>query len=274
MSLLIDIGNTRIKIGYADPDGIRQTSHSVALTHDQLHEVLPWLRQHGLQPSHALGISVASVQLKNQLEQLLQQVQCDCYWLDSTTPCPLLQNQYENPQQLGSDRWLGLIGVLALHHHTPAKPIIHISFGTATTIDTAMPATNQHTAQFIGGLILPGPQLMYDSLALNTAQLGAGQGDLFTFPKNTRAAISSGIAGAQAGAMLRQWYAAFACSQQAPLVVCSGGGWDLVKEEVQNAYLDTLKRLQLPHLPIIEQATPVLDGLAYMATQMRLTLKK
>ena len=43
MSLLIDIGNTRIKVGYADADGIRQPHHTIALTHAELSQLPLWL---------------------------------------------------------------------------------------------------------------------------------------------------------------------------------------------------------------------------------------
>ncbi|WP_260650272.1 type III pantothenate kinase [Paenalcaligenes sp.] len=268
MSLLIDIGNTRIKIGYAGSDGRRQQQHTLALPHQQIEAILPWLEEHGLRPTRALGISVASKALMYQLEGLLQHIQCNMSWLDATTPCPLLHNNYEQPDRLGADRWLAMIGVLAQQHQHRSRPIVHVSFGTATTIDTIMPATTC-AAQFIGGLILPGPQLMYDSLADNTAQLGNGLGNITAFPLATRSAISSGVAAAQSGAVLRQWQLAWQQHRGTPLLVCSGGGWDLIQEEIQNAYQQQLQLLHLAVEPVIWQPMPVLDGLAYMTTSFR-----
>lgn len=271
MSLLIDIGNTRIKFGYADADGLVLDQYRIALAHNELANLLPWLQQHHLKPKMALGICVASADIKQQVEHLLFSICCNSYWLDSTSSNPLLINLYDQPERLGSDRWLGLIGVLAKQKPPIDQAVIHVSFGTATTIDTALPATTQQPARFIGGLILPGPQLMYDSLALNTAQLGNGRGTIDAFPANTRAAISTGIASAQAGAIWRQWHMTYAQTQCPPLLVCSGGGWPLVQAEVISAYADLLKRLQLSQGFVIEQPTPVLDGLAYMITQTKLS---
>lgn len=268
MSLLIDIGNTRVKFGYTHSSSLDQDQYCIALPHHAIADLLPWLQKHNLKPKHALGISVASITLKEQIAQLLLSIQCESQWLDATTPCSLLVNHYDLPERLGADRWLGLIGIIAKQHAKPSTAIIHASFGTATTIDIALPSLTDQRRQFVGGLILPGPQLMYDSLALNTAQLGNGRGDIVPFPANTRAAISSGIASAQAGAVWRQWHLTYERTGTPPLLVCSGGGWDLVQAEIKGAYTEILKRLQLPIDQVLEQPTPALDGLAFMATDL------
>lgn len=263
MTLLIDVGNTRIKVGYLN------TKLTFALTHGQLEQILPWLESQALKPKKALGICVSSMALAQKIEQLLSTINCSIQWLDATLSCPLLHNNYEDQQRLGSDRWLALIGVLDQHQLHKNRPIIHASFGTATTVDTIMPPSNpEQKAQFIGGLILPGPKLMYDSLALNTAQLGNGSGATQRFPTNTRAAISSGIGAAQAGAVLRQWRLAWLKQQGSPLLVCSGGGWELIQQEITHAYTQQLHLLQLTVETPLWQPTPVLDGLNYISKQI------
>lgn len=266
MSLLIDIGNTRLKLGYVYPDGSRATA-SLALTPPELPSLLPWLRQHRFQPQRALVVSVASAQVEQHVSALLDSIGCPCIWLNATQPCALVHNGYDQPDQLGADRWLALIGVLA--QHRLHSPIIHASFGTATTVDTLLPPQSAASRQalFAGGLILPGPQLMYESLASNTAKLGQGIGARSAMPTNTRAAISTGIAAAQVGAVLRQWQLAYALKQEVPLLICSGGGWPLIQEEMEHAYQHLQQQLHLDLKNIHYQATPVLDGLAYIATQ-------
>jgi len=71
-------------------------------------------------------------------------------------------NGYENPAELGSDRWCGLIGA----YHAAETGVIVISCGSAITIDIV----NQ-SGEYIGGYILPGLTMMKKSLALNTAQV-------------------------------------------------------------------------------------------------------
>lgn len=266
MTLLIDIGNTRIKLSYANAEGERQIPHTVALAHSDLDQLLPWLKQHGLQPQRALGICVSSKALAKRVEQQLALIGCVAYWLDATISCPLLHNAYERPEQLGADRWLALIGILVQQQAHATRPIVHASFGTATTVDTVLPATLNETAQFIGGLILPGPKLMYDALTLNTAMLGKGIGAIESFPTNTRAAISSGVSAAQSGAVMRQWQLTWQKHRGAPLLVCSGGGWDLIQVEITNAYAQQQDLLNLVPESVLWQPTPVLDGLSYMTT--------
>lgn len=266
MNLLIDIGNTRIKFGYALATGERCVQHTLAVIPQDLDQFVPWLQHHGLQPKRALLISVAKADVEQQVLQVLQGIGCDIIWLDATQPCDRLRNGYDQPSQLGADRWLSLIGVL-VHHHALARPIVHASFGTATTVDTIRAATSTESALFQGGLILPGPQLMYEALATKTAKLGQGSGMLLDFPTHTRAAISTGIAAAQAGAVLRQWQLALDLGLGVPLLVCSGGGWALIQTEMEQAYQQRQRQLQLTPEALRYQPTPVLDGLAYMATQ-------
>lgn len=260
MMLLIDVGNTRIKLRCAD--------HHIALVHQEIEQLLPWLQSHQLCPTQAIGIYVSSISLAQQMEQLLLSIGCPTEWLSATTPSALIHNNYDEPQRLGADRWLALIGILAQQTVPLTRPIVHASFGTATTVDTIMPAADpQQKAQFIGGLILPGPKLMYDSLALNTAQLGEGIGPTQAFPTNTRAAISSGIGAAQAGAVLHQWQLARQKNQGTPSLVCSGGGWNLIQEAVVKTHAQQLQMLDLKREAIQWQATPVLDGLSYLSIQ-------
>lgn len=264
MTLLIDIGNTRLKIGYATAKGTRLVSQTLALAHSEWQQLLPWLKAQGLAPKHALGISVSSLALTSQVTQLLESIGCQARWLDATTSCDFLLNGYEYPERLGADRWLALIGILATQAHQPARPIVHASFGTATTVDTVLP---RKIATFVGGVILPGPQLMYDALALNTEQLRSDLGVLQAFPTNTQSAISSGINAAQTGAVLQQWLQTLHQRHGTPLLVCSGGGWPLVQEHMQKTYAEQLRLLHLAAEPIHWQATPVLDGLAYLAPE-------
>src|SRR5699024_10725 len=135
-------------------------------------------------------------------------------------------------EQLGADRWLSMIG-LAQHSRDADTPLLLASFGTATTVDTLCPAAladrarlNVHDTQpagwvYEGGLIFPGPALMRSSLSANTAQLPPARGRITGFPCSTDQAIVSGIAAAQAGAVVRQWMAALQRYGVAPDVYCT-----------------------------------------------------
>src|SRR3546814_3488501 len=78
----------------------------------------------------------------------------------------------------------------------------------STRTDTLFPYTTLFRSQgnlvFYGGLILPGPALMRSALATGTANLPEANAPFAAYPTHTHQAISSGIAAAQAGALLRQ----------------------------------------------------------------------
>jgi type III pantothenate kinase len=75
-----------------------------------------------------------------------------------------------------------------------------VSAGTATTID--MLTGDGH---FLGGLILPGLDLMQRALAGNTAQLRLADGHYAERPTTTADAITSGTLQATLGAVERQY---------------------------------------------------------------------
>src|SRR5690606_20442118 len=111
------------------------------------------------------------------------------------------------------------------------------------------------------GLIVPGLQLMFASLASGTANLPLAHGESAQFPTDTREAIASGVLGAQAGAILRQVLAARSRFAQTPLrLAVTGGAWPQVQAELDRL----LKQAGIPLTPWIMD-NPVLDGLAMLA---------
>jgi type III pantothenate kinase len=107
-----------------------------------------------------------------------------------------VRNGYTQPQRLGSDRWAALIAAW----HDMQGACLVVSCGTATTVD-ALSARGE----FLGGLILPGVDMMHDSLAAGTAQLGVAEGALKDFPLDTADAIHSGVVRATLGAIESQF---------------------------------------------------------------------
>jgi type III pantothenate kinase len=176
-----------------------------------------------------------------------------------------VRNAYDKPDQLGADRWASMVG---LAPYARSGPVMLASFGTATTVDTLGPDGDDHL-MFHGGLIFPGPALMRSSLVAGTANLPAADGPTAAYPTHTHQAITSGIAAAQAGAVLRQWREGFERFGQAPRVFSSGGGWPVVEAETQRLLYRAQGDLGLPKEEIRWLATPVLDGLARVAVEGR-----
>lgn len=106
-----------------------------------------------------------------------------------------VSNTYTQPAQLGSDRWAALI---AAWHQLGRSCLVVVS-GTATTIDAL-----SDNGEFMGGLILPGIELMQRSLTGATAQLQLEGGNSLDFPRNTADAVWSGAVQASCGAIRHQ----------------------------------------------------------------------
>jgi type III pantothenate kinase len=197
MLLLIDAGNTRIKWALVDPQQPAQWMASGAVPHAGLNAlVASW--QHS-SVTGALVANVAGATLQSQLAALLHDgLGVTPQWFVSCADCAGLHNGYRNPAQLGCDRFAAMIGARARY---PAQALLVVSCGTATTIDAVSAA-----GDFIGGMILPGLDMMRTALARNTAQLPQVADDaalLPLFADQTAAAILSGCLVAQTGAIER-----------------------------------------------------------------------
>ena len=259
MIVLMDVGNTRIKLGWWDAQQGREPevqAFALSDTAGSLTERLSqWLSLHASPWEAAIGVNVAGQDVAVQIEQALSARSCPVRWMRPGASMLGMTNRYEQPAQLGADRWAALLGVSGRY---PAndKPIILATFGTATTIDTLAPG-----AVFEGGMILPGPALMRSSLARGTANLPHVLGDGHAFPRNTAAAISTGVLSAQSGALWRQCRVVKEAYGTWPHVCVSGGAWP----EVQSEVLAGMASLQID---VEHLSHPALDGLARLAQTM------
>ena len=254
MKLLIDIGNTRIKLACLDGKQLRflaalPTQDEQALAHglaEHISSVGPL--------QSAMGVCVGQ-SATQQLVQTIIGSSTSIDWIESTAHAAGITNGYPDPTQLGADRWVAVIG-LTRHVSTQASvdkspSKILATFGTATTIDTL-----SGEQVFRGGLILPGLALMRSSLAAATARLPAADGLVADNPTSTTSAIASGIAAAQIGALKQQIAIAQEADGQPPEVFVSGGAY----EAIEHALVERLPGCRLRHLP-----HAVLDGLAVLA---------
>ncbi len=151
-----------------------------------------------------------------------------------------VRNGYADIARLGSDRWAALI---AAWHITGGSCLV-VNAGTATTVDALSEA-----GEFVGGLILPGVELMQRSLYEATAQLQSGRGVYAAFPRSTADALFSGAVQASCGAIERQY--ALIGGQDA-IVVLSGGAAEVLSERI-NLPLRLVDNLVLQGLWLIAQ---------------------
>ena len=229
MILCLDAGNSRLKYGLFDGAGWHKQR---ALDYPQLDDLPARLRE---KPERIVACNVAGEEVGLRIEALAEQIGVPLDWLTSSFAACGVSNGYDNPRQLGADRWAALIAARALRE----GPCLVVMAGTATTID----ALNAN-GLFRGGLILPGLNLMRAALAHNTAGLPHAAGHYRPHPTNTDDAIVSGAIHATLGAIERM----HATLGADALCLLSGG-----------AAADLAPHLDVPHR-LIDNL--VLEGLA------------
>lgn len=194
--LLLDVGNSRIKWARVEcGQWVRHGTANIA-EWPALRQVFATLSQ----PHKILASNVAGAEAAQQVRAACAEWKCPVEFISAKAEQCGVHNAYDQPAQLGSDRWAALI---AAWHHEHAACLV-VSCGTATTIDTLSGA-----GEFLGGLILPGVDMMPRSLTTGTAQLGISadnrvRGNWREFPRNTADAMFSGAIQATVGAILRQ----------------------------------------------------------------------
>jgi type III pantothenate kinase len=136
-----------------------------------------------------------------------------------------------------------LIGAWHLFHRSCAV----VNLGTTLTVDAL-----SEEGVFLGGVIVPGPDLMRTALAQHTAQLRMEEGAFHYFPDTTADAITSGAVNALAGSVERMVRFMEETGRCTPLIVLSGGGAALIasqlnaaSEVVDNLVLEGLRRIAL-----------------------------
>lgn len=193
MMLYLDAGNTRLKWGLRAvglPPGTPWVATG-ALAHTDIATLADSLPQ---APQRIAACNVAGPQARAAIEALAQTLRAPLAWLTPTAFACGVANGYDNPVQLGADRWAALIGARAWH----AGDAVVVMAGTATTIDQL-----DAGGRFRGGLILPGLALMRGALARNTAGLPEARGAYREAPTNTDDAIAAGCLHATLGAIER-----------------------------------------------------------------------
>ncbi|HEX5363362.1 MAG TPA: type III pantothenate kinase [Gallionella sp.] len=236
MRLLIDAGNTRIKWALTQGDAWLRSG------------VLPVERVGELFAQFADAPDIQDVWVSNVAGEAVAQAICNSVAPDKLhfiVACERqcgVRNGYAEASRLGSDRWAALIGAW----HLVGGCCLVVNCGTATTVDAL-----SENGEFIGGLILPGVELMQRSLCGAAAQLQAASGAYAAFPCNTADAMYSGVVQASCGAIERQHGLLGVARAE---VVLSGGAAEVLRERL-NLPLRLVDNLVLQGLWLIAQET-------------------
>jgi len=247
MTLLIDIGNTRIKWALLQDGELVQQQAAVhaswsAADCDAAFGALPRLSR----------VFVSNVG-GERIEAIVREVAIARWgvrptFVESSAEAAGVRNAYPEVWRLGVDRWLAMIGAYTMQRGA----VCVVSIGTAATID-GVDASGRH----LGGVIVPGPDLMVDSLLKNTSGIArrAETGSIGSgvFANNTLGAIHQGALNAVAALAERAVESMQAQTGERPQLVLTGG-----------AGADVGRLIRFPHVLVPDL---VLRGLAVIAEQ-------
>jgi type III pantothenate kinase len=245
--LLLDVGNSRLKWGVLDDDGIRRTGH---ISQERIREeglaVLTAKLPRRVDAVHASN--VAGTRFTTRLSGVIgMHCNADVHFARSEKRGWGVTNSYRQPRRLGVDRWVAMIGAWS----EVQSACLIVDAGTALTLD-AIDDDGVH----LGGQIIPGAETMLASLSNATSDIplvsGSAKqsaGDLKMFGKNTAAAVREGAQNAVAGAIERS-VRTLRSSAYDPTIILTGGG----ASRILGALEET--PVHRPHL--------VLKGLAHM----------
>ena len=267
--LAIDVGSSRVKLGWFPPVGqctsqdkpaslpiaaptLPQPSETLAISHDNtthlFQQLGAWLQAvcPGAPPAYVASVHPDALAiLQEKFARQLTVVTA------ASVPIEVL---VEHPDKVGIDRLLNAVAIRRVRRpHTPA---IVIDLGTACTVDRI-----SANGQFEGGAILPGIRLAAEALHSGTAALPRLALDSFApvepVGKSTQAAMRSGLLWGMVGAV-SELIARMSQEDAVPRqVYLTGGDAPLLAEHLP------ADEIRLRHIPNL-----VLSGIALVAGEM------
>jgi type III pantothenate kinase len=178
MNLVIDVGNTAVKVGVFKDNTLL---FSETYLPSNIVGLLNNLENFPIDTALLSAVSLVDPQLLNFLNGLNR-----FFRLDTNSPLPI-KNNYQTPSTLGADRLSNAVGASFLY---PSKPVLVIDAGTCLKFDFVHP-----TDGYLGGSISPGLQMRYKSLNHYTAALPLLEPIEFVdlIGNDTKSSIHSGI---------------------------------------------------------------------------------
>ncbi len=225
--LLLDIGNTNLKWAWLRADTVspvESASHRV----EGLAAVAERAWQTCAAPARVLVSNVAGPEIADALRAWTGHWGVQPEFLQALAQQQGVTNGYENPVQLGVDRWLALIGA---YGQRPQATCV-VDCGTAITVDV-MDASGRHW----GGLILPGFAMMRTALLAQTqiAQIDTSESaDLFG--TDTASAVAGASLHAAAALVERVLADVFRRVGEEPRLVLTGSGASRLSQALNVSY--------------------------------------
>ena len=221
LSLLLDVGNTRLKWGLFDGNRISRTGNigHARLKDSGFDALTRRLPQH---VEHVIVSNVAGQDFATRLARVVgMHCDTDVRFIRATKQACGVTNSYRQPRRLGVDRWAAMIGARA----ETKSALCVVDAGSAITID-ALDRQGVH----LGGQIIPGLHLMHRVLESDTAGIkglrvraGAPGTGMALFANSTSGAVQAGALNAICGAIDRS-VKTMRANGLRPKIVLTGGG--------------------------------------------------
>lgn len=158
MKLLIDAGNTRLK--WCWYDGVDLPLEFCSAEYEELEELgADLFKGSGPDTDEVLVCNVSGLATEQELSQYFSAWDLTPRIFTSKAQACGVTNAYSKPEQLGVDRWMSMIGAWSLKQEAACI----VDCGTAVTIDVL-----DDQGRHMGGMIVPGIELMRDSLTNQT----------------------------------------------------------------------------------------------------------
>lgn len=247
MDLLIDIGNSRIKWAFSGAGKLGQHGSAERGTGLPEQAQSTWLNS--TKPKGVIAANVAGDDYAEQLNQWVHnnwQLQVD--YIKVNPHGFDLELAYADPERLGVDRWLALIAARQLEKGMVAI----IDAGTAMTLDVV-----SSQGQHLGGIIVPGLNLMSAALMQKTAGIAHDQQQMYVdsstlFGADTRSCIEKGSLYAVTGAIEHLLYRFAAQNEFGVSVILCGGDAEQVMAEIN---------IECQHIPdLVLQGMQIVKG--------------
>lgn len=248
---LLDLGNTRLKLARAAPDGIGEV---IALAHGDEDFVARLGAALGASDGAGAGeawlASVASDDARRAVERALERAGLGVHRARTVAEAAGVRIAYPDPGRFGVDRFLALLAARGR-----GGDQLVVSFGSAITVDL-LDARGRHH----GGLIGIAQAHAQRALGERFPALDRGPGDAgLAFGADTPDAVAAGAHRQALGLVLAAWDDACALLGRPPALLLGGGD--------APAYADTLARRLRAEVTV--SGTLVLEGLRRYADAMR-----
>ena len=164
MTVVVDIGNNRVKWGRLEGGRLSSTGSAVHVA-DPKSAMQRFSGSFKNSVTRVVATNVAGAKMKSLLEDTAER-----HWalrpefIGTTSVLLGVTCGYDDPQRLGADRWVAMLAA----RHLFEGAVVVIDAGTAVTLDS-IDSRGQH----LGGLILAGPRVAASALSLETSEIGA-----------------------------------------------------------------------------------------------------